>query len=63
MIFFYTVMEERKLEKSKKKKLMGYIASQYSKEEIDWYLSLVPEPTTEKEVEIKISSNSYADEK
>jgi len=43
--------------------LMNYIYSNYTKEDIDWYLSLVPQPKEENSVEIKVSSNSYADEK
>lgn len=43
--------------------LMKFITSNYTKEDIEWYLSLVPQPKEENSVEIKISSNSYADEK
>ena len=43
--------------------LLSFISSKYTKEEIDWYLSLVTQPQVENTVEIKVSSNSYADEK
>lgn len=43
--------------------LMNFIASKYTKEEIDWYLSLALQGVVENEVEIKVSSNSYANEK
>ena len=43
--------------------LMNEISSHFSKEEINWYLSLVPNPTKENKVEIKVSSNTYANEK
>lgn len=43
--------------------LMKFISSNYTKEDIDWYLSLAPQPKEDNSVEIKVSSNSYADEK
>lgn len=45
------------------KDLMNFISSKYTKEEIDWYLSLAPQGVVENKVEIKVSSNSYANEK
>lgn len=56
-------MPEKGLKNTELKELMGYISSQYTKEEIDWYLSLVPQSSVDNGVEIKVSSNSYADEK
>ncbi len=52
-----------KINNTELRELMGYISSQYSKEEIDWYLSLVPQSSSDNNIEIKVSSNSYADEK
>mgnify|MGYP001772795326 FL=1 len=43
--------------------LMNEISNHFSKEEINWYLSLVPNPTKENKVEIKVSSNTYTNEK
>jgi len=43
--------------------LMIFISSNYTKEDIDWYLSLVSQPKEENSVEIKVFSNSYADKK
>lgn len=43
--------------------LMNFISLKYSKEEIDWYLSLALQSVVENKVEIKVSSNSYANEK
>lgn len=48
---------------SELKDLMDQVSKLYSKEEIDWYLSLVPKLTIENIVEIKVSSNTYANEK
>lgn len=56
-------MPNNKLKNTELKELMGYICSHYTKEEIDWYLSLVPQSSVANNVDIKISSNSYADEK
>lgn len=43
--------------------LMNIISSHFSKEEINWYLSLAPNPIKENKVDIKVSSNTYANEK
>lgn len=56
-------MDENNIKNKELSELMGYITSQYTKEEIEWYLSLAPQSTVENNVEIKVSSNSYADEK
>lgn len=56
-------MSEKGLKNTELRELMGYISSQYTKEEIDWYLSLVPQSSVDNSIEIKVSSKSYADEK
>ena len=56
-------MDKQKIENAELKDLMNFISSKYSKEEIDWYLSLAPQSVTDNKVEIKVSSNSYADQK
>ncbi len=56
-------MSKKELKNTELKELMGYISSQYTKEEIDWYLSLVPNSSVENNVEIILSSNTYANEK
>lgn len=43
--------------------LMSFISLKYSKEEIDWYLSLYQQIVVENKVEIKVTSNSNANEK
>ena len=43
--------------------LLNFISSKYTREEIDWYLSLASQNIVENKVEIKVSSNSYANEK
>ncbi len=57
------IMHDKRKKNTELEKLMGYISSQYSKKEIDWYLSLAPQSSVDNNVEIKVSSNSYADEK
>ena len=54
---------EKKINNTELRELMGYISSQYTQEEIDWYLSLTPQSSIDNNVEIKVSNNSYADEK
>lgn len=56
-------MPDDRIKNTELKELMGYISSQFTKKEIDWYLSLVPQSVSENNVEIKVSSNSYANEK
>ncbi len=56
-------MPDERIKNTELKELMGYISSQFTKDEIEWYLSLVPQSSNENNVEIKVSSNSYADEK
>lgn len=56
-------MEDTTIKNKELNNLLSFISSKYSKEEIDWYLSLVPQPQVDNTVEIKVSSNSYADEK
>ncbi len=57
------MLDEKKINNTELRELMGYISSQYSQEEIDWYLSLTPQSSIDNNVEIKVSNNSYADEK
>lgn len=57
-------MSMEQVENKDFEELMDFISSQYTKEEIDWYLSLVPQCKTESTVVIKTSSsNTYANEK
>ena len=56
-------MPDERVKNTELRELMGYISSHYSKKEIEWYLSLAPQSVTENNVEIKVSNNSYADEK
>lgn len=42
--------------------LMNFISQKYTKEEIDWYLSLVPQSVVEEKEHFQVVSNSYADE-
>ena len=56
-------MDKQKGSDVELQKLMSFISSKYTKEEIDWYLSLAPQSVAENKVEIKVSSNSYANEK
>ena len=56
-------MTDNKPDGSELIKLMGIIHSHYSKEEIDWYLSLVTPTKEDNNVKYIVSSNSYADEK
>lgn len=56
-------MAKQKEHDAQLQELMNFISLKYTKEEIDWYLSFAPQATSENKVEIKVSSNSYADEK
>lgn len=56
-------MKDSKIKNKELNQLLSFISSKYTKEDIDWYLSLVPKTNVENTIEIKVSSNSYADEK
>lgn len=55
-------MEKAHLRETELEDLLSFINSKYTKDEINWYLSLVPS-LTDKEIEIISSNNSYANEK
>ena len=52
-----------KINNTELRELMGYISSQYSKEEIDWYLFLIKQSSTDNKIEIEFARKSYGSEK
>ena len=56
-------MRKGQLQETELEELLSFINSKYTKDEIDWYLSLVPLTSTDKEIEIILSNSSYANEK
>lgn len=56
-------MEKAQLREIEFEELLSFINTKYTKEEIDWYLSLVPLTLADKEIEIISSNNSYANKK
>lgn len=56
-------MDKQKEDNVELQDLMNFISLKYTKEEIDWYLSLSPRSIVEDKVEIHVISNSYANEK
>jgi hypothetical protein len=57
-----SIMDNQKEGNVELQDLMHFILQKYTKEEIDWYLSLVPQSVVEGKVYIQVVSNSYANE-
>ena len=53
-------MKRKTIQDSELQKLMKFISTMYSPEDIDSYLSLASSDSVYNQVEIKILSNSYA---